>query len=83
MKKNTTTPTTPKTPRRAASPGTARPRRTPATKPAPSSDDIALRAYEIYLSRNGAPGDPLADWLQAEQELMPRVPRPRRRPASA
>lgn len=32
-------------------------------------DKIAQRAYEIYLQRNGAPGDPLQDWLRAEQEL--------------
>lgn len=31
--------------------------------------EIERRAYEIYLSRNGAPGDPVADWLQAEGEL--------------
>jgi hypothetical protein len=31
--------------------------------------EIEGRAYEIYLSRNGAPGDPVADWLQAEREL--------------
>lgn len=32
--------------------------------------EIERRAYEIYLSRNGAPGDPLADWVQAERELQ-------------
>lgn len=31
--------------------------------------EIERRAYEIYLSRNHAPGDPVADWLQAEREL--------------
>ena len=31
--------------------------------------EIERRAYEIYLSRNGAPGDPVADWVQAEREL--------------
>jgi len=30
---------------------------------------VAQRAYEIFLARNGAPGDPVADWLQAEYEL--------------
>ena len=34
-----------------------------------TSDDIARRAYEISLQRNGRPGDALSDWLQAEQEL--------------
>lgn len=32
-------------------------------------DRIRLRAYEIYQSRNGGPGDALADWVQAEREL--------------
>ncbi len=35
----------------------------------PTKDDIRQRAYEIYLARSGRPGDPVADWLQAEREL--------------
>lgn len=35
----------------------------------PTEVDIERRAYEIYLNRNGAPGDPVADWLQAEREV--------------
>ena len=35
---------------------------------APSSDEIATRAYFIALER-GFQGDPVADWLQAEQQL--------------
>jgi hypothetical protein len=35
----------------------------------PTDEEIRTRAYMIYLSRNGAPGDPVADWLQAEREL--------------
>lgn len=35
----------------------------------PSEDEIRQRAHEIYLSRNGAPGNPEVDWLQAEIEL--------------
>ncbi|HKN74731.1 MAG TPA: DUF2934 domain-containing protein [Candidatus Acidoferrum sp.] len=31
---------------------------------------IAMRAYEIYLERNGAPGNPLEDWVRAERELL-------------
>ncbi len=43
----------------------------PATaRKAPSAEQIRARAHEIYLSRKGAPGDPVADWLQAERELM-------------
>ena len=41
-----------------------------ATKVKPSQEDIALHAYHIYLERNGAPGDPHADWLRAEAELI-------------
>jgi hypothetical protein len=35
----------------------------------PSHDEIAERAFQIYLERNGAPGDPMQDWVRAEQEL--------------
>jgi hypothetical protein len=35
----------------------------------PSDQQIRERAYFIYLNRGGAPGDPMADWLQAEREL--------------
>jgi hypothetical protein len=45
----------------------------------PTPDDIAQRAYEIFLGRNGDGGDATADWLQAERELMARAPKPRRR----
>jgi len=34
-----------------------------------TDDQIRLRAYEIYQQRNGEPGDPVQDWLQAEAEL--------------
>lgn len=51
----------------AAAPKT---RKTSADKPAPTHDQIALRAYHIYLQRNGAPGNPFTDWRQAELELL-------------
>ncbi len=35
----------------------------------PTEEEIAVRAYHIYLERSGAEGDPLDDWLQAEREL--------------
>jgi hypothetical protein len=35
----------------------------------PSHDEIAEKAFQIYLERNGAPGDPMQDWIRAEQEL--------------
>ena len=42
----------------------------------PSKANIRVRAYEIYLSRNGAPGNAEVDWLQAELELSHAAPRP-------
>jgi len=39
----------------------------------PSADDIARRAYEIYIQRGHASGDPLQDWLQAEAELTAKL----------
>ncbi len=44
-------------------------------KPAITEDQIRRRAYEIYLRRNGRPGDPRSDWLQAEAELKGRATR--------
>ncbi|GIK15873.1 MAG: glycosyl transferase family 1 [Planctomycetota bacterium] len=37
---------------------------------APTVEQIRRRAYGIYLARGGAPGNPVADWLQAERELL-------------
>lgn len=33
---------------------------------------IEMRAYEIYVQRNGGPGSDIEDWLQAERELLGR-----------
>ena len=38
-------------------------------KSKPTQDQIAARAYEIYLERGSTPGDPMQDWLRAEREL--------------
>jgi len=35
----------------------------------PSPDDIAARAYELYVARGAEHGLDLQDWLQAESEL--------------
>jgi hypothetical protein len=35
----------------------------------PTHEQIAQRAYEIYVERGCAPGDPMQDWLRAELEL--------------
>lgn len=40
------------------------------TKRLTSQQKIELRAYEIYLERNGAPGNPLEDWVRAEREIL-------------
>jgi hypothetical protein len=37
---------------------------------APTQDEIALRAYHIYLERGEAPGDALNDWIAAERQLI-------------
>jgi len=38
----------------------------------PTEEQVRQRAYAICLARNGEPGDPVADWLLAEQELRAR-----------
>ncbi len=48
---------------------TSAPKKTPAVK-SPTREEIALRAYHIFLRRKGMPGDPNADWLLAEHELL-------------
>ena len=39
------------------------------TSTQPTDEEIAVRAYHIYLERGEAEGDPINDWLQAEREL--------------
>jgi hypothetical protein len=66
--------TTKKTP----SPQGRKPR---ATKIVPTREQIALRAYQIYLERAGAPGNAFEDWTRAERELLDGSPKARRRAA--
>jgi hypothetical protein len=40
-----------------------------ATAAAPTTEQIAKRSYEIYLSRGAQPGHEVEDWLAAEAEL--------------
>jgi hypothetical protein len=35
----------------------------------PTQEEIACRAYEIYLARGQEDGHDVEDWVQAEQEL--------------
>ena len=62
-------------PARSSAARTSAPRRTPVRTPTGSASgniseqQIRERAYQIYLRRGGKPGDPAADWAQAEREL--------------
>ena len=54
-------------------PPAKKPQATPVDLDNPSLDEeIRHRAYELFLERNGAPGDPTADWFIAEQEVRAR-----------
>lgn len=44
----------------------------------PTDQEIARRAYELYLARGGEHGFDMDDWIQAESEL--RNPSPDERP---
>jgi hypothetical protein len=35
----------------------------------PTDEQIRERAFQVYLRRNGGPGDAHSDWIQAEREL--------------
>lgn len=54
-------------------------RKSPMAKNHPTRDEIALRAYHIYLQRAGAPGNELGDWTRAERELLQEKSKPRRK----
>jgi hypothetical protein len=41
--------------------------------PSARHEEIRIRAYEIYIERDGQPGDELSDWLQAEREVQSRA----------
>jgi Protein of unknown function (DUF2934) len=47
----------------------------------PTHEEIALRAYHIYVQRGGAPGNELEDWTQAERQLIEENEKPRRKAA--
>jgi hypothetical protein len=65
----------PKT-RAAASPTVKKPR---VAKTKPTPEEIALRAYHIYLERGGTPGNAFEDWTRAERELLGQTKKPRRK----
>lgn len=58
----------------------------------PTDEAIQARAHQIWLEREGEPGNPTLDWLQAEMELIAELrtgkpvrpaPSPARRPSAA
>ena len=63
----------PKSPKTGKSPAkrTAKFQRAAAFTPAPTHDDIAMRAYELFLQRGAQHGQDFEDWLTAERELQP------------
>lgn len=48
---------------------TSTPRPTSDARPTPSHDEIAARAYELYVTRGSGEGEAMNDWLRAEGEL--------------
>lgn len=50
--------------------------RMPATMAALRDEEIAGRAYEIFLTRGAEHGRDLDDWLQAEREIAERPVQP-------
>jgi len=48
----------------------AAPEETPGADRRPTNEQVAVRAYEIYLARGGEDGRDQEDWYQAERELM-------------
>jgi len=44
--------------------------KTRVAKNRPAPEEIALRAYHIYLGRAGTPGNELEDWIAAERQLV-------------
>jgi hypothetical protein len=41
----------------------------PVSKLAPTREQIAMRAYQLFLARGSEPGHESEDWLAAEAEL--------------
>jgi hypothetical protein len=48
-------------------------------KSGPTQEEIALRAYHIFLERGSTPGNPFEDWIRAERELTEVPIKPRRK----
>jgi len=39
-------------------------------RPMVTQEEIAQRAYELFLARGGEPGHDVEDWLEAERQLQ-------------
>ena len=63
--------------------GTSTRSKSPSTKRLTPQQKIQLRAYEIYLERNGAPGNPLEDWVRAEREVLQKARKSTKKTATA
>lgn len=48
----------------------SKPERNTSPAQSPSREEIARRAYEIYLARGQTGGREVEDWVQAERELV-------------
>ena len=46
---------------------------TSCTNHRPTAEQIAMRAYELFLARGATPGNDMEDWLQAERELTQKM----------
>jgi hypothetical protein len=60
----------------SSSPATQKPR---AASNQPTREEIALRAYHIYLKRGATPGNEFEDWMQAERQLIGEIGKPQRK----
>lgn len=69
MARNTANKQTPQAPASAPARPTNPLSVAPAPRNSPTHEQIARRAYEIFLARGGTPGNPEQDWFQAEREL--------------
>ncbi len=58
---------------RSTIPGKAEKRGTSSLPQAPSHEEIAQRAYQIFLQRGGRDGSSFDDWVEAERQLAQRT----------
>ena len=54
------------TPKNTSAPNAAKPA-------AVSHDEVAREAFKMFQARHGAPGDPVADWFEAEKRVKARL----------